>query len=121
MHRRLRSVVVLAALALVAGGCGSASTNSASKASDASIPAGASKVSAKVELFATADSSFGGQWNAFTKLVDRFPIRGEAIDSIQKSLAESGIDFDKDIKATIGPETDLAAWNLGAANTHVVA
>src|SRR3954447_15494330 len=121
MHRRLRSVVVLAALALVAGGCGSASTNSASKVSDSSIPAGASKVSAKVELFATADSSFGGQWNAFTKLVDRFPARGEAIDAIEKSLSQDGIDFDKDIKATIGPETDVAAWNLGAANTHVVA
>src|SRR3954453_1734815 len=120
MLRRLRVAPALAVLALVAAGCGSASTNSASKASDSSIPAGAVKVSAKVEVFATADSSFGGQWNAFTKLVDRFPIRGEAIDSIQKSLAESGIDFDKDIKATIGPETDIAAWNLGAANTYVV-
>src|SRR4051794_24426409 len=106
MHRRLRIASVLAALAFVAAGCGSASTNSAAKVSDSSIPAGASKVSAKVELFATGDSSFGGQWDAFTKLVDRFPIRGEAIDSIQQTLAEDGIDFDKDIKATVGPEID---------------
>jgi hypothetical protein len=120
MHRRLRIASALAVLAFVAAGCGSASTNSAAKVSDSSIPAGAAKVSAKVEVFATADSTFDGQWDAFTKLVDRFPIRGEAIDSIQQSLSEDGIDFDKDIKATLGPETDVAAWNVGAANSYVV-
>jgi hypothetical protein len=120
MHRRLRIASALAALAFVAAGCGSESTNSAAKTSDSSIPAGASKVSANVQLFATADSTFGDQWNALTKLVDRFPIRGEAIDGIQQSLSENGIDFDKDIKATIGPEVDVAAWNLDKPAHSVV-
>jgi hypothetical protein len=120
MLRRLRVAPALAVLALVAAGCGSASTNSAAKASDSSIPAGAAKVPAKVELFATADSTFGGQWDAFTKLVDRFPFRGEAIDSIQQSLSKDGIDFDKDIKATVGPEVDVAAWNLDKPQHGVV-
>src|SRR3954470_6867737 len=114
MLRRCIYVALLPILALVASGCGSSSA-AAKVSSTGSIPAGAAQVSAKVQLFATADSSFGDQWDAFTKLVDRFPIRGEAIDSIQKDLSESGIDFDKDIKATVGPEVDLAAWNLGKA------
>ena len=108
MSRRLSAL----GLVLVLAGCGSGSAATKSS-STGSIPAGAAKVSAKAQLFATVDSSFGDQWDAFTKLVDRFPIRGEAIDSLKQSLAQDGVDFDKDIKATVGPEVDFAAWNLG--------
>src|SRR5436305_11379463 len=114
----MRRLALAAVLALFAAGCGG-SSNSSSKGGG-SIPDGASQVSAKVQVFATLDSSFGDQWKAFNALVDRFPIRGQAIDSIHQSLAKDGVNFDKDIKATVGPEVDIASWNVGQHASSVV-
>src|SRR4051812_21127151 len=119
MLRRCVCVALLPVLALVASGCGSSSA-AAKSTSAGTIPAGAAQVSAKVQLFATVDSSFGDQWVAFTKLVDRFPIRGEAIDSIQKDLSDSGIDFEKDIKARGGPGVDAPGGTPGNPDPHAV-
>jgi hypothetical protein len=115
----MRRLALVAVLALLAAGCGGSSGKSSSQGGG-SIPDGASQVSAKVQVFATLDSSFGDQWKAFNALVDRFPIRGQAIDSIHQSLAKDGVDFDKDIKATVGPEVDIASWNVGQHASSVV-
>jgi hypothetical protein len=111
MHPRAWIAAPLTLLALVVAGCGS---SAASTTRAGSIPDGASQVSAKVQAFASFDTSFGDQWNAFVALAGRFPGRGEVIDSVNASLAKHGLDFDKDVKQTIGPELDIAAWNLSA-------
>jgi hypothetical protein len=110
VRKHFLPLALLATLAvLLLTGCGGSST--ASAASGGSVPAGAAQVPASVSAFFTLDSSFGDQWQTVNQLLDRFPSKDELVASLQQSLAKSGVDFDKDIKQTIGPELDFALFD----------
>jgi hypothetical protein len=111
-----RRLLLVALVALLAG-CGGSKSTSADVGG--TVPAGASQVAASVPVFVTLDSSFGGQWDALNALLGRFPGRAKLLAQIQQSLTKDGVDFDKDIKATVGPELDVAVWDIGAS-TKVV-
>ena len=84
------------------------------------MPVGAAQVSANVAVFATLDSSFGAQWQTLTGLVDKFPSKDKLIASLQQSLSKNGVDFDKDIKQTVGPEVDFAVFDIGKTGAKAV-
>jgi hypothetical protein len=113
-----RRFTLLAVLALVAAGCGG--TKTSSTAAGGSVPEGAGLVPASVPVLVTLDSSFGDNWKALNALVDRFPGKAKLIASAQQSLAKDGVDFDKDIKATVGPEVDIAFWDFANGSPKTV-
>ena len=110
---------VLVFVAVLVTGCGAGSA-AVSARGGGSIPAGADKVSADVPVFVTLDSSFGGQWDALQALLDKFPSSGQLTAKIEKSLASSGIDYEKDVAGTIGPELDVAIFDLQDAGAKAV-
>lgn len=109
---RLRFLLaVLLAVPLVAG-CGS---------STASGPAGASVAPASSQLFLTVDTSFGSdQWEAARDLLEKFPDGDKGVDFLLKELSEEGIDFERDVKPALGPETDLVGLDVVADEGTVV-
>jgi hypothetical protein len=100
---RPRLAVLLALLPLVVG-CGS---------STASGPAGASVAPASSQLFLTVDTSFASdQWNTARALLEKFPDGDKGVDFVLEQLSEEGIDFDRDLKPALGPETDIVALDI---------
>lgn len=102
---RLRSLLVaaFAVLPLLAG-CGSSAPAG---------PEGASIAPASSELFVTLDTSFdSGQWTAAGDLLDKFPDGDRGIDYILKELGDEGIDFERDVRPALGPETDIVGLDL---------
>jgi hypothetical protein len=93
---------VLAALALVAAGCGGSTAGSSSSS-------GAQFVRADALAFASIDTDFGSsQWKQLDTLSKKFPGRDQAIQSIEQGIAGHGLDFQNDIEPALGPEFDFA-------------
>jgi Protein of unknown function (DUF3352) len=106
MTSRSRILVlgVLAALALLAAGCGGGTTTGSS-----SSPAGASLVRPDALLFASFDSELGSsQWKQVNALSEKFPDRDLAFAEIEHELEKNPLDYNGDIKPALGPEVDLA-------------
>jgi hypothetical protein len=102
---RLRSLLVigLATLPLLMG-CGSSAPVG---------PAGASIAPASAELFLTLDTSFdSGQWEAAGDLLDEFPDGDRGVEYVLRELSDEGIDFERDVKPALGPETDIVGLDL---------
>jgi hypothetical protein len=100
----------VAAVCLLAG-CGS---------STASGPAGASVAPAGSSYFLAIDTSFdSAQWDAARALVDKFPARDRAVRWLLDELDAHGVDFDRDVKPALGPETDIVGV-AGQPDRYVV-
>src|SRR6266540_202251 len=96
---RLRIFIALLLSVLPIVGCGS---------STASGPAGASVAPASSELFLTVDTSFeSDQWQGVLKLLSKFPDGDKGLDFLFKQLSDQGIDFERDARPALGPETDI--------------
>ena len=96
------SLALFAALALLAAGCGG-------KKQAAGSGSAAPLVRADLLSFGGIDTDFGSsQWKQLDALAKKFPGRDQAIESLKKSIAGEGVDFDKDIKPALGPELDYA-------------
>jgi Protein of unknown function (DUF3352) len=116
MRMRLAAAAPLAALALLAGGCGGSSKGSASGSA-----AGATVVPASAVAYVSVNSDLGSdQWKKVDALSKKFPGRAKALAEFQKELAKDGIDFKKDVKPALGPEIDFA-WLDFADNGRNVA
>jgi hypothetical protein len=105
MTSRLRHLILgtLAALALVATGCGGAKT------SGSSGPSGASLVRPDALAFVSFDSDLGSdQWKQLDALSKKFPDRDLAFAAIKQELEKNQIEYDRDIKPALGSEVDLA-------------
>jgi hypothetical protein len=90
---------VLAALALVLGGCGGTSSPSAGAADLVPATAG---------LFVVVDSDpASSQWQTVDELASKFPDKEKAVDSIKQQLSKKGLDWERDLKPALGPELDL--------------
>jgi hypothetical protein len=110
---RLRSALalVLAVLPLAAG-CG---------AETPAGPEGASVAPASAQLFLSVDTSFdSAQWKNARDLLDKFPDGERALDMVFGHLDAKGIDFDRDVKPALGPETDVVGLDLSGEGEFVV-
>ena len=103
VRRRLSLLLgLLAALTLLAAGCGG-------KKQAAASSSGAQFVRSDALAFVSVDTDFGsGQWKQLDALASKFPGRDKAIESLKKSIAGQGVDFDSDIKPALGSELDFA-------------
>jgi len=98
---------LLAALAVLVAGCGGAAEKGA-----VSTSKGALYVNADALAYVTVQSDLGSsQWKQVDELSHKFPGRSKALASIEKSLGEQNLDYDKDIKPALGPEVDFAVVN----------
>ena len=119
MRMRLAAAAPLAALALLAGGCGGSSS---SKGSASGSAAGATVVPASAVAYVSVNSDLGSdQWKKADALSKKFPGRAKAIASFEKDLAKDDIDFQKDVKPALGPEVDFAWLDFADGGKNVVA
>jgi hypothetical protein len=101
MNRLVLVLAAAAALALSASGCGDGSSPGA---------AGASVAPASSQAFVTVDTSFdAANWSAGRGLLGKFLDGDRAVEWILGELGANGIDFEADVKPTLGPETDFVA------------
>jgi len=101
---RLKTLTLglLAAMALLAAGCGGA-TNAGSGGS------GAALVSPNAVAFVSVDSDLGSsQWKRLDALSKKFPGRDLLLQKIDHELAKDGVDFKNDVEPGLGPEVDFA-------------
>jgi Protein of unknown function (DUF3352) len=96
-------VLAAAALALSAAGCGEGSPGAA----------GASVAPASSQVFVSLDTSFdSANWEAGRVLLGKFPDGNRAVAWFMNELGGQGIDFERDVKSALGPETDFVALEL---------
>jgi hypothetical protein len=109
---RFLTAALLATLAVCLAGCGGgAATTSASGAS------GSKLVRSDALAFVTIDSDLASsQWQQLDELSKKFPGRDKALAQITQSLAENGVDYEKDVKPALGPEVDIVAISGPGAN-----
>jgi uncharacterized protein DUF3352 len=111
MSRRAVLVLAVAALALPVAGCGSGSGAGSSGAGIA--PAGA-------PLYIALDTSFDSDnWDAAQDLLAKFPDGEHALGWLEVQLGAEGVDFERDVKPALGPETDVVALDLAGEGTFV--
>ena len=115
---RLAAAAPLAALALLAAGCG----GSSSKGSASGAAAGASVVPASAAAYVSVNTDLGSdQWKKLDALSKKFPGRAKAIASFEEDLTKDGIDFQKDVRPALGPEVDFAWLDFADNGQNVVA
>jgi hypothetical protein len=117
-------LLALAALALVASGCGSSkSTGSGLDTALGYVPKGAPLV------VAIDTDSDGGQWQQVDKLIGRFPFGGQVKQQFKNGFnSRAGLDYDRDFKPLLGgdfvvaitaasapgdPTPYVVAWKVG--------
>ena len=115
-RRLLLSVLApLAALALLAAGCGGGAKSGSSTSS------GASLVRAGAIAYVTIDSDTGSdQWKQLDALAKKFPARDLAIAGLESKLGEQGVSWEDDVKPAVGPEVDVAVVGSSAENASFV-
>ncbi len=108
--RKLASLAALAAVALLAAGCGG---GGASGGDDA-----AAVVPADAIAYATIDlDSDSEQWKQASALVSRFP-DGPAL--LRRLLAKADVDWDSDVKPALGDRASLALLGLSGGRPSYV-
>jgi hypothetical protein len=118
MRMRL-AAAPLAALALLAAGCGGSSS---SKGSASGSAAGATVVPASAVAYLSVNTDLGSdQWKKVDALSKKFPGRAKALADFEQQLAKQGIDFKKDVKPALGPEVDVAWLDFADGGQNAVA
>ena len=114
-HRGVRALpaAALAALALVAAGCGA---GRAATVGSSTIGAGAAKlVPADALALVSLDTDTNSQQlQQLDQLTSGLAARSALLDKVSAALAKHGLDYTKDVKPALGPEVDLAV--LGVTN-----
>ena len=94
-----------AAFFLAAGGCGGGD--------EGDLGSGADVAPASAALFISMDTDFeGGQWRTAERLLEKFPGGREAAQEILREIEEDDVDFERDVKPALGPETDVVVLDL---------
>jgi hypothetical protein len=105
---RLPVFGLLAALAVLAAGCGGGGANKGG----ASTSPGATMVTAHALAYVSVESDLGSsQWKQVDELSHQFPGRDKAIAQIKKSLSDQNVDYTADIQPALGSEVDFAVVN----------
>jgi uncharacterized protein DUF3352 len=101
--RRLSLLVVAAALV---AGCGGSSGSKQAASPGSSTPGGAAVAPLSTPFLLRLNTAFASpQWQAFDRLLRKFPDGTK----LYSSIAGQGVDFNRDVKPALGPETDLLA------------
>ena len=110
---RVRAAVVLAGLALLAGGCGGGGGGN-------SLPAAADVVPASAAVLISVNTDFSSaQWKRELALMRRFP---GAPQLLRRASEQSGnLDFGRDVKPALGPEVDVVWLDFARGGNDVVA
>jgi hypothetical protein len=109
----------LAALALVAAGCGGGSK----KSGGASGSEGAATiVPANATAYVAINSDLSSaQLKTVNSLLGKFPSKDQLLAKFRAQLQQQGVDWDKDVKPALGPELDIAAIATASGKTEAVA
>jgi hypothetical protein len=103
-------LVPLAVGAFLLAGCGGGGSSSGASGAP---PGGATMVPADAKAFVRVTTDLGSaQAKQADALLEKFPGRGRLLDAIRSELADSSLDFDKDIAPALGSEADLVALDL---------
>lgn len=107
--KRLIAIVAAFAALLLAAGCGSSSSGSATEDALSFMPKGA-------PLVGTIDTDpNGAQWQQVNKLLAKFPFAGQIKTQIKQSFNSStALDFDRDLKPVFGNEAVFAVPTVAA-------
>ena len=93
---------LLAAMALLAAGCGGA-TGAGSGGS------GAALINPNALAFISVDSDLGSsQWKQVDTLSKKFPGRDLLLQKLDQEFTKNGVDFKNDVEPALGPEVDFA-------------
>ena len=107
MRGRL-ALLLLAALALLVGGCGGSKNTAAAGASDV-----AAIVPADVPvLLALETDPESEQWRQAEQLLERFPGRDELFEELGRELSEEGLSVEGDLLPALGDDTYVAFLGL---------
>jgi hypothetical protein len=111
---RFFQIAALLALALALSGCG---------AKDQAATGGAEIVPASAPAFVSIDSDLSSdQWQQVDELLQKFPARSMLVNELQSSLkADSGLDYEDDIKPALGDEVDLVWLDFENEGSNIVA
>src|SRR5439155_15943950 len=60
------------------------------------------------------------QWQKADRLLQKFPGREQLLTRIRSELAKQGLDFERDLRPALGPEVDLAIFDVANASDTVV-
>jgi uncharacterized protein DUF3352 len=102
--RRVAIAAVSAALcALVAAGCGGSSSGTATTVASGAEVAPADSIGF-VALNTDRNSE---QWKQGEALLKKFPLRDKLIEQLNQDLAKQGLDFERDVLPSLGPEVDV--------------
>src|SRR5579885_1551933 len=89
-------------IAVLAAGCGSASSGGGGSKGDA-----AGIVPANALAFVSINTDLGSsQLTSAQAIIDKFPIKSKALASIRSAVAKSGIDLAA-LASSVGPELDI--------------
>jgi Protein of unknown function (DUF3352) len=108
---RVALACLLAGLVLPAAGCGAASSPGAAGAGVA--PAGA-------QIFVNLDTTFDSPaWESGRTLLDKFPDGDRAVAWLTDQLGGQDVEFERDVKPALGPETDLVGLDISGTSAFV--
>lgn len=112
-------VAALAALALIAAGCGGG--GKAGVARGATLGADAAQlVPPDAAAFVSVDSNLdSAQWQRVDDLTKSFPARAKLLDDIRGELQKRGLSWKDDIAPALGAEVDLAVLGSGKNAEYV--
>jgi uncharacterized protein DUF3352 len=110
----------LAALALVAAGCGGGSKKSGSASGTTSGAASIVPGDATAYIAINTDLT-SAQWKALNALVGKFPSKDQLLGKFRAQLQQQGVDWDKDVKPALGDELDIAAITDATGKSQPVA
>jgi hypothetical protein len=103
-HRLLAATAACVATAVVAVGCGGSTQKSGGLGES-----GAAMVTSGALAYVAVDSDLGSsQWQKLDSLLQKFPIRDRLLARLKRELADKQLDYERDVKPALGPETDLA-------------
>ncbi len=109
---RAAAALLFAALTLVASGCGSSVSDRASAAAGVDV---AKLVPPGALALVSVDTDFSSsQWRQLDELTRGLPGRERVLTMVRTTLADRGLQLDRDVKPALGSELDLAV--LGVEN-----
>jgi hypothetical protein len=115
---RRPACVVLVLFAVLAAGCGGGSKAGAAAGAE---PAGATIAPASAIAFVSVNTDeSSAQWKNADALLRKFPIRAKLLQTIERALSDSGVDFNSDVRPALGSELDIVVLRNGSAAPQVV-
>jgi hypothetical protein len=107
----------LAALALLAAGCGGTSGSASG-----GTPGGATVAPASAPVFVAVDTDSGSaQWKQAQAILDKFPGKDTLVQKIEQGLQGQGLSYADDIEPALGPEVDVVVLGVDQGSRQVVA